>query len=172
MSYYCWHCHDVGFLRGKCRAREPGKIGLWNNSITMGGNMPDVSKLPPEAAVQMKAMGMPVGSNTIRVQHCMTAQEVASDALPTNSSRNQSCTASNVVHTGKTMSADMKCTGDFQGTWSYRNYLRLRRALRGRSENEWRREWAPNDARSKDGRYLGSGYAPQGRLLADLDLHD
>ena len=46
----------------------------------------------------------------------MTAQEVASDALPTNSSRNQSCTASNVVHTGKTMSADMKCTGDFQGT--------------------------------------------------------
>jgi hypothetical protein len=96
-----------------------GKIGLWNITITMVGNMPgmpDMSKLPPEAAAQMKAMGMSMGSNAIRVQHCMTAQEVASDVPPANSNRNQSCTTSNIVHTGQTMSADMKCTGDFQGT--------------------------------------------------------
>jgi len=96
-----------------------GKIGLWNITITMGGNapnMPDMSKLPPEAVARMKAMGMSMGSNTIRVQHCMTAQEVASDVPEVNSNRNQSCTVSNVMHTGKTMSADMKCTGDFQGT--------------------------------------------------------
>jgi hypothetical protein len=96
-----------------------GKIGLWNITITMGGNMPnmpDMSKLPPEAAAQMKAMGMSMGSNTIRMQHCMTAQEVASDVPAVDSNRNQSCTTSNIMHTGKTMSADMKCAGDFQGT--------------------------------------------------------
>ena len=47
-----------------------GKIGLWNIAITMGGNMPnmpDMSKLPPEAVARMKAMGMSMGSNTIKI---------------------------------------------------------------------------------------------------------
>lgn len=95
-----------------------GKAGLWDVTITMGGNaakMPDISKLPPEAQARMKAMGMSMNGNTMNVQHCMTAQEVAVDKPPTDT-HNKDCTVTNSKITGHTMSADMTCHGDFSGT--------------------------------------------------------
>jgi hypothetical protein len=95
-----------------------GKPGLWSVTNTVGGAapaMPDMSKLPPEALARMKAMGVSMNGNTITTQHCMTAQEVATDVphLDTNNARN--CTMANVKHSGQSISADMSCTGTFKG---------------------------------------------------------
>ena len=95
-----------------------GKVGLWSVTITMGGSapaMPDMSRLPPEALARMKAMGMSMNGNTITTEHCMTAQEVATDAPHMDDNHARSCTMSNVSHSAKSMSADMTCTGNFEG---------------------------------------------------------
>lgn len=95
-----------------------GKVGLWSITITVSGDsqMPDMSKLPPEAQARMKAMGMSTHGNSMTVQHCMAAQEVATD-VPKLSGRNMNdCKMVNVQHIGHTMSADMTCSGNFQGT--------------------------------------------------------
>ncbi len=96
-----------------------GKAGLWNITVTISGlaNMPDMSKLPPEAQAQMKKMGMSMngGSGSITTQHCMTQAEVMMDAPPTNA-HNKDCTISNLNISGHSMSGDMACHGDFTGT--------------------------------------------------------
>ena len=78
--------------------------------------MPDMSKLPPEAVARMKSMGMSMGGNTIKVQHCMTAQEVATDVPKMDADRERSCAISNMTRSGNAMSADMICTGEYKGT--------------------------------------------------------
>ena len=94
-----------------------GKIGLWSVSMTMNGmgaNLPDMSKLPPEAAARMKVMGMSMSGNTMTTQHCMTAEEVANDAPRFRG--DQSCKMSNIAHHGDAMSADVTCSGEFKGS--------------------------------------------------------
>jgi len=96
-----------------------GKVGLWSVTVAIGGDapgMPDMSKLPPEAVAQMKAMGMSMNGRSITTQHCMTAQEVATDTPHLEADNARSCTMSNATHSGNSMSADMTCTGDFKGT--------------------------------------------------------
>jgi Protein of unknown function (DUF3617) len=96
-----------------------GKAGLWSDTITVGGDapaMPDMSKLPPEALARMKAMGMSMNGNTITSQHCMTPQEVATDAPHLDANNARGCTMSNVKHAGQSISADMTCSGNFKGT--------------------------------------------------------
>jgi hypothetical protein len=98
---------------------DHGKAGLWSITISMGGsmpNMPDMSKLPPEVVARMKTMGMSMNGNSIITQHCMTAKEVADDMPRLDTRQAQSCKISNVVHSGGSMSADMSCSGAFDGT--------------------------------------------------------
>jgi len=64
----------------------------------------------------MKAMGMSMNGNSITTQHCMTAEEVATDTPHLDASANEGCTMSNVAHQGHSMSADMSCHGDFKGS--------------------------------------------------------
>lgn len=92
-----------------------GKVGQWTVTITMGGGekFPDVSKMPPEAQARMKAMGMTSNGDSMTIQHCMTADEVANDTLTT---QDKTCKLSNQKVSGHTMSADMTCSGQISGT--------------------------------------------------------
>jgi hypothetical protein len=96
-----------------------GKVGLWNVTVTvqMAGMpaMPDMSKLPPEAQAAMRAHGVTMNGHTINTTHCMTAEEVNQDTPP-DMSRNKDCRMTNVRMGGQSMSADMVCTGEMQGT--------------------------------------------------------
>lgn len=95
-----------------------GRAGLWTVTMTMEGParpMPDISQMPPEAQARMRAMMGPNG-NTVTVQHCMTMAEVTTDVPHLDARQNNGCSLSNVVHSGHTMSADMTCTKNFQGT--------------------------------------------------------
>lgn len=97
-----------------------GKIGLWNVTVTMGGQMPrmpDMSKLPPDVQARMKAMGVTMNGNTISAQHCMTAAEVATDFPKLTGRSAQGCTIANIQNDGHAMSADLTCTAsEFKGT--------------------------------------------------------
>lgn len=88
-----------------------GKVGLWEITTTM--NMPNMPQMSPAQVAQMQAMGMhmPMGQ-TMTVQHCMTAAEVASDTI--QPARND-CTYSNVKIVGHTFSGDEICHGNFEG---------------------------------------------------------
>src|SRR5579862_6038179 len=96
-----------------------GKAGLWE--ITTHMSMPGMSaNIPPEALARMKAMGMamPGGDQSFSSQICMTAAQVAQDQPPpTRSTKN--CTVSNLKHDGHTITADMTCSGEMQGTGHY-----------------------------------------------------
>jgi len=96
-----------------------GKAGLWE--ITTHMNMPNMSaNIPPDALARMKAMGMamPGGNQSFSSQICMTAAQVAEDQPPP--SRNtKDCTVSNLKHDGHTITADMTCSGEMQGTGHY-----------------------------------------------------
>lgn len=88
-----------------------GKAGLWEITTTM--NMPDMPQMSAAQMAQMQAMGMhmPMG-HTMTVQHCMTAEEVASD---TPTSPRKDCVMSNVTLGGHTFSGDEVCHGEFEG---------------------------------------------------------
>jgi hypothetical protein len=97
-----------------------GKVGLWQITTTMNmsgmPNMPDMSKLPPEAQAQMKKMGVQMNGNTITTQHCMTAQEVAADRPPAAMQHMKDCTMQNMSFGSGAMNADMVCsTGEMTG---------------------------------------------------------
>lgn len=96
-----------------------GKVGLWNVTVTMQmagmPGMPDMSKLPPEAQAAMRAHGVTMNGHTITATHCMTAEEVNSDTPP-DMSRHKECKMTNVRAGGQSLSADMVCSGNMQGT--------------------------------------------------------
>lgn len=75
-----------------------GKAGLWQATTTMTMNMP----------------GMNVPKQTHSATFCMTAQQVNSDAPPP--SENPSCKMTNMHTNGRTVTADMVCHGDMEGT--------------------------------------------------------
>jgi hypothetical protein len=78
--------------------------------------MPDLSRVPPEVAARIKAMGMSMNGNSITTQHCMTAEEVATDTPHLDAKDNDGCTMSNIAHRGGSMRADMSCHGNFKGS--------------------------------------------------------
>ena len=90
-----------------------GKAGLWEITTTMNmsgmPNMPDMSKLPPEAQAQMKKMGVQMNGNSITTQHCMTVAEVAMDKPPTMQ-RMKDCSMEHMTIGGGAMNADMVCS--------------------------------------------------------------
>jgi hypothetical protein len=90
-----------------------GKVGLWEITTTMSmtgmPQMPDMSKLPPEAQAQMKKMGVQMNGNKITTQHCMTAAEVAIDKPPAMQHM-KDCTMQNMSMSGGMMSVDMVCS--------------------------------------------------------------
>lgn len=92
-----------------------GKVGQWSVTVTMGGGekFPDMSKMPADTKARMQAMGMTSNGNSMSIQHCMTAEEVANDTLTT---QDKTCKLSNQKVTGHTMSADMTCSGQVNGT--------------------------------------------------------
>ena len=92
-----------------------GKAGLWN--VTVKLSMPNMPQIPPDQLAKMQAMGVHVpNGNTMNVQHCMTAAEVASDKPP-QIQRNKDCALQNVSVSHGTFTGDMVCTGaDMQGT--------------------------------------------------------
>ncbi len=91
-----------------------GKVGLWNVTVTMSG--PGVPAIPATARAQMKAhgIGTPNG-HTISAQHCMTAQEVASDNLAFKGSTQPDCKMSDLKTVGHTLSGTMVCSGQMKG---------------------------------------------------------
>ena len=96
-----------------------GKVGLWEISVETnisGVQMPDLSKLPPEAQEQMRKMGVQMKGNKITTQHCMTAAEVAMDKMP-EMRRDKNCTVGHMSMSGGAMTADMVCSGgEMQGS--------------------------------------------------------
>lgn len=74
---------------------DHGKVGLWQVTTTM--------KMP----------GMPSASQTYTSQHCMTADEVKMNKMPTGS--NADCKMVNEKTDGHSFSGDMVCTGRATG---------------------------------------------------------
>ena len=95
-----------------------GKAGLWSVQIQISGmsGMPDISRMPPEIQARMKAMGMSANGNVMTVQHCMTPAEVAQDIPRMDPRAGKMCKFANVQTDSHTMSADMICSGEMQGT--------------------------------------------------------
>lgn len=94
---------------------DHGKVGLWSITVIMNGDLmkiPDLSKLPPDALARMKAMGMSASGNTVTVQHCMSAADVAADFPDIRNGAGAGCAATNVRHDGHSMSADLMCNTD------------------------------------------------------------
>lgn len=91
-----------------------GKAGLWDVTITM--SMPNMPKIPPDQLAKMRAMGVNVPTgNTMTVQHCMSAAEVAADNPPQMQQSND-CSMENVKSSGGAFNADMVCKGpEMQG---------------------------------------------------------
>lgn len=88
-----------------------GKVGLWEITTHMNmGNM--MANIPPEALARMREHGvtMPNGQ-TFTSQHCMTAEEVASEKPPTPRN-NSECSMSNMTHTATSFTADMTCSSE------------------------------------------------------------
>ena len=86
-----------------------GKVGLWDVTVTM--KMENAPQIPPDQLAKMKAMGITVpNNNTMTVQHCMTAAEVAADKPP-QMQHNKDCTMQNIKQSGNNYSADMVCSG-------------------------------------------------------------
>ena len=75
-----------------------GKAGLWSTTSTMTMNMPGGPNVPPQ---------------THSATFCMTQQQVASDVPPSD---NPSCKMQNVHSEGRTVTADMVCHGQMEGT--------------------------------------------------------
>jgi hypothetical protein len=91
-----------------------GKAGLWE--ITTRMSMPNMmAAIPPDRLARMQAMGihMPNGQ-TFTAQHCMTADEVASDKPPPMRNT-QDCTTTNTTHDAHTLNVDLVCKGDMDG---------------------------------------------------------
>ena len=89
---------------------DHGKVGLW--SITTKMAMANMPQIPPEQLAKMQAMGIHMpGGNTMTMQHCMSAQEVASNAPP-QLQHNKDCNMQNMSMSGGTFTADMVCSGD------------------------------------------------------------
>ncbi|MEJ0025733.1 MAG: DUF3617 domain-containing protein [Rhizomicrobium sp.] len=76
-----------------------GKVGLWSTTSTVTMDMPGMANMAPQ---------------THSATFCMTAEQVNSDAPPP--SENPSCKMQNVRHDGQTVSADMVCHGQMEGT--------------------------------------------------------
>lgn len=103
-------------------AMAAGKPGLW--SVTTQMNMPGMPQMPqltPEQAAQMRQLGiqmpaMAAGGHGMTVQTCITPQQAAATAPPSFTRDNDKCVTQNVQQRGQTMSADMVCTGDMNGT--------------------------------------------------------
>ncbi len=76
-----------------------GKVGLWSTTSTMTMNMQGTANMAPQ---------------THSATFCMTAQQVSSDAPPPP--ENPSCTMQNVHSDGHTVTADMVCHGQMEGT--------------------------------------------------------
>ncbi|HUJ47721.1 MAG TPA: DUF3617 domain-containing protein [Rhizomicrobium sp.] len=97
-----------------------GKAGLWDVTVTldMAGmpNMPDMSKLPPQAQAAMRARGVTMGGHTVTAQHCMTQAQVDANGPPPMRQQRKECTVSNMKTGPGTYSADMTCAGNVTGT--------------------------------------------------------
>jgi Protein of unknown function (DUF3617) len=98
----------------------PGKSGLWQITVTMGGNdaarmQSGMANVPPQYQAmvqeQMKAHGVTMGGNSISVQQCMTSDAFAVGKPPPVGAHDKNCTMTNMSYTGSHMSADMTCTG-------------------------------------------------------------
>jgi hypothetical protein len=109
----------AAFIAGGALA-DHGKVGLWSIAVEMNGDLvkiPDLSKLPPDALARLKAMGMSASGNTVTVQHCMSAADVAADFPDIHNGAGAGCAATNVHHDGHSMSADLMCnTGTLKGS--------------------------------------------------------
>jgi hypothetical protein len=85
-----------------------GKAGLWNVSTTTDAAM----NIPPEAAAQMKAMGIKMPTaHTIATQICMTQAQVESDKPPEIGRNQTGCTTRLLSQTAAAMKAEMVCDG-------------------------------------------------------------
>ncbi len=105
----------AAFLVFSGAALAHGKAGLWNVSVTAKTSV-DTSHMSPKVQAQLRAMGLLDGKGmTISDQHCMTAAEVARTDFVPSDNADRSCKIVGQKNTSNSMSADMVCSGDFNG---------------------------------------------------------
>lgn len=93
-----------------------GKVGLWEVTTTTSGQAM-TAQLPPAVLARMRAHGMNMQGNSFTAQHCMTEDEVKMDKPPPMPKHHgQECKVQNLRTAGKTISADMVCSGNANGT--------------------------------------------------------
>lgn len=93
-----------------------GKVGLWKIMTKM--DMAGMPQMSPEQMAKMRAMGIKLPmNNTFTTEHCMTAEEVAMSRPPEMGRHGkQECKMQNLKVGGQSVSADMVCTGEANGS--------------------------------------------------------
>ena len=102
-------------------ASAAGRPGLWNITTTTsmaGAQMPQMPQMTPAQRAQMEALGirMPAFGQPRSAQRCVTPEEAAQDRPPRLDQEMNNCQMQNLVVDGASMSADLVCTGENQGT--------------------------------------------------------
>ncbi len=109
----------VGLMLAGPAAAGQGKPGLWDVTVTMAMSgaaaMPDLSQMPPEVLERMKAMNIhPADGHAVKTQQCVTPNQAAESR--SNMPANQDCKMVRSQTTGNTLTGDMACSGQFDGT--------------------------------------------------------
>lgn len=94
---------------------DHGKAGLWSIDMSIAGQ--NTANLPPDIASQMKAKGLiPNAKGGFTLQRCMTQSEVQDDSKILNPNANKDCQIVSQKREGQTVSADLICKGQINGT--------------------------------------------------------
>jgi Protein of unknown function (DUF3617) len=92
-----------------------GKAGLWSVDMTIAGQ--NSLRMPPGDLERMKAAGMmPNGAGGFTIRRCMTAAEVADDSKMIDTSALKDCHETNRQMGTHSVSADLVCKGQIDGT--------------------------------------------------------
>lgn len=105
------------------------KPGLWSVTI--------VQKIDPQLIAQMKQMGLqPPVLPPIEYDVCLTAEQVAKNALPDVTDPASGCGAKNVKRSGDTLTGDLECHGQLEGKGKVKINLTGPESYAGDSEFE------------------------------------
>ena len=115
----CGAAIAVGFASSDALAL--GKAGLWNITTTMnfGAGMPQMPQMTAEQMEQMRRMGVQMPAmmlgKPVTTQRCVSPQDAASSRPPAVTRDGDKCEMQNFQTRGRTITADMVCTGDMNG---------------------------------------------------------
>jgi hypothetical protein len=111
----------VGFAAGTLLA--PGtaiaeylKAGLWKVTTAINFDLL-ATQIPPEQLSRLRSLGIRIPSSPeeIATQQCLTREQSLRDTPPHVGPNDSGCTSKNGKVSGRTMSADLLCTGRMVG---------------------------------------------------------